>query len=118
MLLPEAFSRLEFVRHQAGSEAISLAIPVFQPGSIGGVPFVEVVTLQKGIDWNKNQLFLEPAQPLTKLSPEDVAAIQSSVKKGQSWHTLKILKSATEENAALKFEVARLKAELSALKST
>lgn len=65
---------------------IKLAVQVFQPGSLGGTPCSEVIGLHHGFDWNAGTLLIETKEPLTRLSPEDVAAIHKSAAGGQSWH--------------------------------
>ncbi len=48
-------------------------------------------------------MLIYPAQPLTTLTPEQVADITTSVRKGQSWHAYEAYKKhkAQLENAAL-----------------
>lgn len=67
-------------------EESKLQIVVLQPGSIGGTPVVGVEQAHFGFDWDARKLLLYPLQPLTRLAPEDVAAIHKSAKAGQSWH--------------------------------
>ncbi|WP_437439616.1 hypothetical protein [Klebsiella pneumoniae] len=53
-------------------------------------------------------MLIYPAQPLTTLTPEQVADITASVRKGQSWHAFEAYKKhkAQLENAA--FEHAKI----------
>lgn len=92
-------------------------IVVHAPGSLGGTPSVGLSArgIQVGFDWDNGKLLLNPEFPLTRLTPEDVAAIHESVKKGQSWHAYQAHKKTTEKHSEqlqqCKEEIARLKAE-------
>lgn len=80
-----------------------ITILVHSPGSIGPSPSVEVEAIHAGFDWDAGQVMIYPAQPLTTLTPEQVADITESVRKGQSWHAFEAYKKhkAQLENAAL-----------------
>lgn len=80
-----------------------ITILVHSPGSIGPSPSVEVEAIHAGFDWDAGQVMIYPAQPLTALTPEQVAEISESVRKGQSWHAYEAYKKhkAQLENAAL-----------------
>lgn len=80
-----------------------ITILVHSPGSIGLSPSVEVEAIHAGFDWDAGQVMIYPAQPLTTLTPEQVADITESVRKGQSWHAYQAYKKhkAQLENAAL-----------------
>lgn len=70
-----------------------LAVKIFSPGSIGGTPHAAVTHITGGIDFDSNLMLITPDTPLTALSPEDVAAIRESVRKGQSWHSYQAYKA-------------------------
>lgn len=80
-----------------------ITISILSPGSIGASPSVEVESIQAGFDWDAGQVLIYPAQPLTTLTPEQVADITTSVRKGQSWHAYEAYKKhkAQLENAEL-----------------
>lgn len=80
-----------------------ITIVVHSPGSIGPSPSVEVEAIHAGFDWDAGQVMIYPAQPLTVLTPEQVAEISESVLKGQSWHAYEAYKKHKSqlENAAL-----------------
>lgn len=80
-----------------------ITIAIHSPGSIGPSPSVEVESIHAGLDWDAGQVLIYPAQPLTTLTPEQVADITESVRKGQSWHAYQAYKKhkAQLENAAL-----------------
>lgn len=80
-----------------------ITIVVHSPGSIGPSPSVEVEAIHVGFDWDAGQVMIYPAQPLTVLTPEQVAEISESVRKGQSWHAYEAYKKHKSqlENAAL-----------------
>ncbi|MDT3718484.1 hypothetical protein [Pseudomonas oryzihabitans] len=98
-------------------------IVVHAPGSIGGTPSVPLSNrgIQVGFDWDHGKLLLYPEVPLTRLTPEDVAAIHESVKKGQSWHAYQAHKKTKEKHSEqlqqCKEEIARLKGENAELKA-
>lgn len=87
-----------------------LRIVVFAPGAIGPTPTVEVQSVQPGFDWDQGKTLILPAQPLTVLTQEDVAAIHKSVRSGSSWH-------AYQAQQKLRDRITQLEAELAALKS-
>lgn len=80
-----------------------ITIAIHSPGSIGPSPSVEVEAIHAGFDWDAGQVMIYPAQPLTTLTPEQVADITTSVRKGQSWHAYEAYKKhkAQLEDAAL-----------------
>ncbi len=80
-----------------------ITIVAHSPGSIGPSPSVEVEAIHAGFDWDAGQVMIYPAQPLTVLTPEQVAEISESVRKGQSWHAYEAYKKHKSqlENAAL-----------------
>lgn len=82
-----------------------LAVEVYEPGRIGGTPCSEVTHIQAGFDWNAGTVMISTAEKLTRLSPEDVEAIRTSVKMGQSWHAYQGYK---EQQAKIKLAEARL----------
>lgn len=82
-----------------------ITIAIHSPGSIGASPSVEVESIQAGFDWDAGQVMIYPAQPLTTLTPEQVADITASVRKGQSWHAYEAYKKHKSqlENAAIEY---------------
>jgi len=86
-----------------------LFVKVFNPGSIGGTPCVEVTHISAGFDWDNGKILLSTERPVTLLSPEDIAAIRESVKGGQSWHAFKHHEQQANRIKELEAEVARLK---------
>lgn len=74
-----------------------ITILVHSPGRIGPSPSVEVEAIHAGFDWDAGQVMIYPAQPLTVLTPEQVSAIEESVRKGQSWHAYQAHKKHREE---------------------
>lgn len=69
-----------------------LAVQVYDPGRIGGTPCSEVTDIHAGIDWNSGTILISTKEQLTRLSPEDVEAIRTSVSMGQSWHAYEAYK--------------------------
>lgn len=88
---------------------MDVTIVVHSPGSIGSTPSVEVQSIQAGFDWDSGQVMIFPAQQLTTLTPEQVADITESVRKGQSWHAYQEYKKHKEqlEKLSIELEAAR-----------
>lgn len=84
-------------------------IVVHSPGSIGPRPSVALASAGYGFDWENGTFELVPSEPLTRLTAEDVAAIRSSVSKGQSWHAYQAHKKFHERIKSLEDELAKLK---------
>lgn len=93
-------------------ERLTFEVLVNQPGSMGGSPAVGIVSLDLGFDWNAGRILLRPAQELSVLSQEDIAAIRESVKKGSSWHAYQQYQQQEAEKDALREEIAQLQARL------
>ncbi len=79
-----------------------VVVSVFSPGTAGPHPCIPVRDVYMGFDWDSGKLIIHPEQPLTALTPEQVADITDSVRKGQSWH-------AYQQHKAHRVEVAELK---------
>lgn len=84
---------------------MDVTIVVHSPGRIGSTPSVEVQSIQVGFDWDAGQVMIFPAQPLTTLTPEQVADITDSVRKGQSWHAYQEYKQHKEQLEKLSIEL-------------
>lgn len=82
-----------------------VTIIIHSPGSVGVTPSVEVESIEAGFDWNAGQVLIYPAQPLTTLTPDQVADITTSVRKGQSWHAYEAYKKhkAEMDTAAIEY---------------
>jgi len=89
-----------------------LMIKVSSPGSMGGIPCVEVAQVAAGFDWNNGQIIITPAEPLSRLTAEQVAEITESVKGGQSWHAYEQYKAHKAEAAKLQARIAELEHQL------
>lgn len=95
---------------RSGAPESTVRVLVCRPGGVGPSPTVTVINAQHGFDWDSGRLLLLPAQPLTTLTPEDVAAIHESVRKGSSWHAYEKWKKQAERIKALEQEIAALRA--------
>lgn len=84
---------------------MDVTIVVHSPGSIGSTPSVEVQSIHAGFDWDSGKVLIFPAQPLTTLTPEQVADITDSVRKGQSWHAYQEYKKHQEQLEKLSIEL-------------
>ncbi|ENZ7909620.1 hypothetical protein ACG99A_005078 [Escherichia coli] len=97
---------------------IDVTIVVHSPGSIGSTPSVEVQSIQVGFDWDAGQVMIFPAQPLTTLTPEQVADITDSVRKGQSWHAYQEYKKHKEQLEKLSIELDAAKQRVAELEAS
>ncbi len=84
---------------------MDVTIVVHSPGSIGSTPSVEVQSIHAGFDWDSGKVLIFPSQPLTTLTPEQVADITDSVRKGQSWHAYQEYKKHKEQLEKLSIEL-------------
>lgn len=84
--LEEAIDRLQAIQDRGAPRHRSLAIRRFNPGAAAAFQTVAVRAIDAGFDWEAGSVVLTPAKPLTELSAEQVAAIQASVRAGNSWH--------------------------------
>ena len=84
---------------------MDVTIVVHSPGRIGSTPSGEVQSIQAGFDWDAGQVMIFPSQPLTTLTPEQVADIADSVRKGQSWHAYQEYKKHKEQLEKLSMEL-------------
>ncbi|HBD2603793.1 hypothetical protein [Enterobacter kobei] len=110
MELQEAKEALDsFHPHKASAP---LRLVIHQPGGIGGTPTVGVKAIHAGFDWDSNTILIYPEEQLTRLTPDEVAAITKSVSKGQSWHSYQEFKKYREQLAEATEEISRLRAEL------
>ncbi len=108
-------TRIQTLAGHGSDATLSMVVKVFNPGSIGGTPCELVTGMYAGIDWNKGRVLLSTETPLTRLTPEDVAAVHKSAKEGQSWHAFQQYKKQDAKIKALEAEVASLKGQLKAL---
>ncbi|EFZ6638214.1 hypothetical protein ACNCOM_001010 [Shigella sonnei] len=84
---------------------MDVTIVIHSPGSIGSTPSVEVQSIHAGFDWDSGKVLIFPSQPLTTLTPEQVADITDSVRKGQSWHAYQEYKKHKEQLEKLSIEL-------------
>ncbi|EEV0481457.1 hypothetical protein ABUV72_005020, partial [Escherichia coli] len=97
---------------------MDVTIVVHSPGRIGSTPSVEVQSIQVGFDWDAGQVMIFPAQPLTTLTPEQVADITDSVRKGQSWHAYQEYKKHKEQLEKLSIELDAAKQRVAELEAS
>lgn len=96
---------------------MDVTIVVHSPGRIGSTPSVEVQSIHAGFDWDAGKVLILPAQPLTTLTPEQIADITESVRKGQSWHAYQEYKKHKEQLEKLSIELDAAKQRISELES-
>ncbi|MGD3056810.1 hypothetical protein ACP81J_23955, partial [Escherichia coli] len=97
---------------------MDVTIVVHSPGSIGSTPSVEVQSIHAGFDWDSGKVLIFPAQPLTTLTPEQVADITDSVRKGQSWHAYQEYKKHKEQLEKLSIELDAAKQRVAELEAS
>lgn len=85
-------------------------IVVQSQGSVGGTPTVAVSRVEAGFDLDSGKFLIYPKQTLATLTPDDIAAIHESVRKGGSWHAYQQYKKQTERIKALEAELAEHRA--------
>jgi hypothetical protein len=107
--IQDAIQILTRTSQQQSGRDWKIFVKVFQPGSVGGTPCVEVAGMQAGIDWDAGRIIVTTNKELTTLSPEDVAAIHKSAKSGQSWHAFQQYKKQADRIKVLEAELAALK---------
>ena len=114
MKLLNAIELLRRIYDHAGSrrDSMTLSVVIHQPGALGGTPGVDVNHIQAGIDWDAGRVLLTVDTPLTKLSPENVAAINQSVKAGQSWHAYQAHKKMIAHIADLEHQLAAMRSQV------
>lgn len=88
---------------------LRLTIRKNNPGGLVAHQTTEVTGIYEGFDWESGQMIIEPARPLTELSPEQVDAIAKSVREGSSWHAVEREKKLRARIAALEAELADIK---------
>lgn len=103
MELQEAKEALDSLHPHKASAPLRLVI--HQPGGIGGTPTVGVKAIHAGFDWDSNTILIYPEEQLTRLTPDEVAAITKSVSKGQSWHSYQQFKKYREQLAEATEEI-------------
>lgn len=105
-------------RNRVTQSAWRLFVRVLAPGTLGGTPCEPVTQLTGGIDWDRGKIILDTRAPLTRLSPDDVAAIHDSARNGQSWHAYQSYKRQADRIRSLEAQVAQLQGQLEAAHSS
>lgn len=116
MLLSVALEALRQLSQQAPANA-TLQVCVFSPGSIGPAPTCEITDISSGFDWDSGKILIDTQEPLTRLSPEDVADIRKSVSRGQSWHAFQRHKQMKAELKEKEVELRTAQATLESLRT-
>lgn len=121
MQLSAALEALHQISEHAPADA-TLRVSVHSPGAVGPAPACEVTNITAGFDWNSGKILIDTQEPLTRLTPEEVADIRKSVSRGQSWHAYQRYKAMKaeldekeEERRAAQDALDGLRAEIAAL---
>lgn len=102
------------LQHASPSRPLRLVIRKHNPGGMSGHGTTEVESIAVGFDWEAGRVILTPAKPLTELTPEQVQAIEKSVRQGGSWHAYEAQKKLRERALKAEARVAELEIELDA----
>lgn len=108
--LEDAIDQLARIRVLHHSRPHRLVIKKFNPGGMVGHGSTEVARIDAGFDWTAGRVIITPAKPLTELTPEQVDAIEKSVRAGGSWHAYEAQKKLRERIRALEAQITALKA--------
>ncbi|EDY2029981.1 hypothetical protein GTB64_004423 [Salmonella enterica] len=74
------------VSESRAREITRIAVPVeCIHATLGPRPTVQIVDFSNGFDWDRGTLFLHPSQPLTALTPDELAEVKKCRAEGQSW---------------------------------
>jgi hypothetical protein len=107
MSLDDLIEQLCVARSQS-QQTRSVLIAIERPGTVGATPAVPIASAAAGFDWDSAKVLLRPARPLVAVTPEQLADIRASVRKGQSWHAYQTYKKQSERIEELEREVQRL----------
>jgi len=108
--LEAAIEHLQRIQKMQTGRQWRLTIRKHNPGGLTAHQTTEVQGIYAGFDWQAGQVVIEPAKPLTELSPEQVSAIEKSVRAGGSWHAYEAQKKLRARIKELEAEVASLRA--------
>jgi hypothetical protein len=108
--LDEVIEQLQRIKSMPGSRPWKVVIRKANYGGLTAHQTTDIQAIYAGFDWEAGRVVLQPARPLTELTPEQVGAIEKSVREGSSWHAYQRDKKLRERIAELEAEVARLRA--------
>lgn len=111
-LVLDAIQALTSIQQGADRRDHKLVIALHAPGSVGPSPSVAVERIDVGFDWNAGQVIFKPVEPLTRLTAEQVVAIEKSVRLGQSWHAYQSYQKQAERIKVLEAQVADLQSKV------
>lgn len=112
--LEAAIEHLQRIQSMNSSRPWRLVIRKHNPGGMSGHGTTEVESIAAGFDWEAGRVVIHPAKPLTELTPEQVAAIEKSVREGSSWHAYEAQKKLRERAMKAEARVAELELLLAA----
>ncbi len=107
--LETALELLQRIQAQPSSRPWRLVVRKHNPGGMTAHQTTEVQGIYAGFDWEAGRVVITPAKPLTELTPEQVDAIEKSVRQGSSWHAYQREEKLRQRIAQLEAEVVRLK---------
>lgn len=84
--LEAASAYLQLARERKPFEDYRLTVAIRNVGGLSAHQTVDVESMAAGFDWTARQIIVQPARPLSLLSPEELVAVAQSVRMGQSWH--------------------------------
>lgn len=110
--LDAAIEHLQRVQKVNSGRPWRVTIRKHNPGGMSGHGTTEVESIAAGFDWTAGQVVIYPAKPLTELTPEQVEAIEKSVRAGGSWHAYEAQKKLRERALKAEARVAELEQQL------
>lgn len=108
MMLDELIQKLTAIRDRQ-SRTWEVLVVTQDQGGVGATPAQRIESVEAGFDWDAGRVLLRPAQPVVALTPEQIADIRTSVRRGGSWHAYQAHKRQAEEIQALRGKVTRLR---------
>ena len=108
--LEAALEHLQRIQSMQGNRPWRLVIRKYNPGAMSGHQTTEVQAIAAGFDWEAGQVVIEPAKPLTELTPEQVTDISKSVRASGSWHAYQSQKKLRDQIDSLKARIKELEA--------
>jgi hypothetical protein len=107
-----AIAAMERTLAMHSSREWNVAVRKFNPGGLTANQTTDVKSVYEGFDWESGKFIIEPAAPMTELTPEQVADITTSVRSGSSWHAYQREKKLLERIKALEAELGSLRAKM------
>lgn len=110
--LDAAIEALQRIRTTDPNRKHRLVVRKHNPGGMTAHQTTEVQGIFAGFDWEAGRVIIEPALPMTELTPEQVGAIEQSMRDGRSWHAEQARSALRERALKAEARVAELEQQL------